>query len=88
MANKLFIVIVFSILGLQIILVTFTSSAFQVYSNFGLTVEQWGICIGIGFLSMPVNLLLKVKTLHNNEEKPVFAEKKESKEVELVEVIR
>ena len=73
--NKLFIVIVFGILGLQILLVTFTSSAFHVYQK-GLTIQQWAICIAIGFISMPVNLLLKVKTL--NEEQKVYEEKNES----------
>ena len=41
---------------------TFGSSAFHVYSK-GLTVEHWAICIGIGAISVPVNLLLKIKTL-------------------------
>ena len=57
--NKLFLVIVISILGLQTLLVTFTGSAFHVYSNYGLTLKQWGICIAIGSLAIPLNLILK-----------------------------
>ncbi len=38
LSNKLFIVIVFSILILQILLITFGGSAVHVYSNYGLTV--------------------------------------------------
>lgn len=38
MANKLFIFIVFSILILQILLITFGGSAVFVYGNYGLTI--------------------------------------------------
>ena len=62
MKNKLFILIVFGILGLQILLVTFTGTAFQVYSK-GLAIQQWAICMGIGVLSLPVNFGLKLKKL-------------------------
>lgn len=58
--NPLFIIIVFGIISLQIILVTFTGSAFGVYSNFGLTVQQWLITIGIGSISLIVSFLLKL----------------------------
>lgn len=37
----MFIVIVISIFGLQILLVTFTGAAFSVYNNFGLHPLQW-----------------------------------------------
>ena len=69
MSNKIFIVIVFGIFGLQALLVTFASTAFHVYSK-GLTVEHWAICIGIGVVSVPVNLLLKMKTLKEKEKVP------------------
>ena len=54
----MFIVIVFGILGLQVLLISFTSNAFHVYKN-GLSVEQWGISFVIGVVSIPVNLGLK-----------------------------
>ncbi len=38
LTNKLFVIIVISILCLQIILITFGSDGLQVYSNYGLTV--------------------------------------------------
>lgn len=44
---------------LQILLLTFTGIAFKVYGNFGLTIQQWLICIGFGLTVLPVNLLLK-----------------------------
>ena len=61
--NMLFVIIVFIILALQIVLVTFGGSAFHVYSNYGLTYQHWIACILIGALSLPINLLLKVKKL-------------------------
>ena len=45
---------------LQILLVTFTGMAFGVYSNYGLSIEQWGITILIGSFALVVNLLLKL----------------------------
>ena len=57
--NPLFIIIVIIIFALQAILITFTGSAFHVYSK-GLAWQQWLICIAIGFGSLPVNLLLKI----------------------------
>jgi P-type Ca2+ transporter type 2B len=58
--NPLFLIIVGGIFGLQILLVTFTGSAFGVYDNYGLTVEQWLITVGLGSLSLIVNFLLKL----------------------------
>ena len=77
----MFIIIVFSILVLQIILVTFTGNAFQVYSNYGLTPVQWVICLVIGAISWPVNLLLKIKTIQEpepGEEEEIKVEKGEA----------
>lgn len=41
----LFPIIVVSIFGLQILLVTFAGNAFGVYSNYGLTIQQWLISV-------------------------------------------
>lgn len=58
--NKLFILIIFSILALQIVLVTFGGEGLHVYSNYGLTVEQWLLCVTIGSVGLPVNFILKL----------------------------
>lgn len=58
--NKLFIIIVFSIFGLQAILITFAGEGFQVYKNYGLTIEQWLISMAIGCCALPINFLLKL----------------------------
>ena len=51
---------------MQIILVTFTGVAFGVYENYGLTVQQWALCILIGFFSLVVNIILKLLPLAKN----------------------
>ena len=63
----LFPIIVACIFALQFLLVTFASNAFGVYSNYGLTVEQWLISvrmhiiqIGFGSLSLVVSVILKI----------------------------
>jgi len=56
---------VFGIIALQALLVTFTGSAFHVYSNYGLTIKQWIICVLIGAISIHINLLLKAKYLED-----------------------
>ncbi len=43
--NPLFFVIVAIIIVLQILIVTFFGSAFQVYGDFGLTIQQWLISV-------------------------------------------
>ena len=43
--HVLFPIIVASIFALQILLVTFAGNAFGVYSNYGLTVQQWLISV-------------------------------------------
>lgn len=58
--NPLFIIIVIGIFGLQVLLISFTGSAFRVNPN-GLSIEQWLICIAIGSGSLLVNLLLKIR---------------------------
>ncbi len=67
MRNVLFIVIVIVIVILQILLITFTGKAFGVYANYGLTIQQWGICILIGSFSLIVNLVLKLLPIAKHE---------------------
>lgn len=43
--NSIFVIIVIVIFILQIILITFTGIAFGVYADFGLTIQQWIICV-------------------------------------------
>lgn len=64
--NTLFLIIIGVIIVLQIILVTFTGMAFGVYANFGLTIQQWGICILIGSFSLVVNVVLKLLPIAKN----------------------
>lgn len=59
LSNKLFIVIVVSILGLQGVLVTFGGEGLHVYKNYGLTIKQWLISLAIGFIALPINFILK-----------------------------
>ena len=62
--------IVFGILGLQVLLVSFTSTAFHVYTN-GLSTEQWGISMAFGFISIPVNFVLKFIHCQESNKKEV-----------------
>ncbi len=39
---------------------TFTGSAFRIYSNYGLTPQQWMISMAIGSSAIPVNFFLKL----------------------------
>lgn len=55
------------IVCLQLLLVTFAGFAFGVYSNFGLTPQQWGISILIGSFSLVVNFILKLLPIAKNE---------------------
>lgn len=64
--NSLFLIILVIIIVLQILLVTFTGMAFGVYANFGLTIQQWGICILIGSFSLIVNIILKLLPIAKN----------------------
>ena len=63
----MFIAIIASIFVLQILLVTFSGLAFGVYSNFGLTVPQWGISILIGSFSLIVSVILKLIPIAKHE---------------------
>lgn len=58
--NCTFVAIVAIIVCLQVLLVTFGSIAFGVYSDYGLTVQHWLICVGIGSISLVVNFVLKL----------------------------
>lgn len=57
--NPLFFLIIGIILGGQIILITFAGIAFNCYSYFGLTVEQWFICIAFGVLGIIWGVFIK-----------------------------
>jgi hypothetical protein len=59
-ANYLFQLCVAMIFIGQIIIVTFGSIAFGLYPNFGLVPAQWGICFGLGVLSLPWGVFIKV----------------------------
>ncbi|KAK7369991.1 hypothetical protein VNO80_12041 [Phaseolus coccineus] len=54
--NRLFIVIVGLTVALQLVMVEFLK---KFASTERLTLEQWGICVGIGALSWPIGLLVK-----------------------------
>lgn len=43
--NPIFLIVVASVFVLQLLLVTFAGKAFGVYENFGLTIQQWLICV-------------------------------------------
>ncbi|CAD8132398.1 unnamed protein product [Paramecium pentaurelia] len=58
--NPLFILIVFFIIILQIILVTFGSLAFSCYSYYGLTIQQWVISLIIGLIGLIISFILKL----------------------------
>lgn len=55
------------IIVLQVLLVTFTGVAFGVYANFGLTIQQWGICILIASFGLVVNVILKLLPIAKND---------------------
>jgi Ni/Fe-hydrogenase subunit HybB-like protein len=55
-----FIFVIIAIFVLQILLVTFGGTAFGVYNNYGLTIQHWMMSIGIGSISILVNLILKL----------------------------
>lgn len=76
--NPIFLVVVAVVISLQAILVTVAGKAFGVYSNFGLTIQQWLICVTfssiqivIGMGSLLVSVILKLlpcgKTDHIHE---------------------
>jgi len=52
--------VVVGIFILQILLITFAGTAFGVYDNYGLTVQQWLITIAIGSISWIINFILKL----------------------------
>ncbi len=53
-------VIVIIIVGLQFLIITFLGKFFQIYGYGGLTLIQWIISVGIGALTLPVSLLLRL----------------------------
>ena len=60
--NIFFPLIVFFELGLQIILIQFGKEAFKV-SERGLTLKQWGICIGFSFITFFLNIFFKITSI-------------------------
>ncbi len=50
----------FIIVGLQFLIITFMGRFFQLYGYGGLTLIQWVISVGIGALTLPVSLLLRL----------------------------
>lgn len=58
--NKLFFLIVGVILVVQGLLITFTSTFFNVYPQFGLSGWQWLICFGFGAFSLVISVFLKI----------------------------
>jgi hypothetical protein len=56
---------------LQLVLVTFAGRAFGVYSNYGLTPQQWGISILIGSFGLVNNLFLKLLPIGKHEHEHV-----------------
>jgi len=59
MDNMLFFLIIAIILFGQIILITFAGIAFSCYTYYGLTIEQWLICVGFGSLGLVVSFVIK-----------------------------
>ena len=80
MDNMLFFLIIAIILVGQIILVTFAGIAFSCYSYYGLTIEQWLICVGFGMIGLVVSFLIKFvpdtifPSVGNKEVDPVHSE--------------
>lgn len=68
LSNKLFIVIVAAILILQALLITFGGTALHVYSNYGLTINQWLLCLAIGIIGLPINFLIKQFPVSEDED--------------------
>lgn len=56
----MFWIIVFAIVALQILVITFGGRFFQLYRYGGLTIIQWLISVGIGALTMPVSIFLRL----------------------------
>ncbi|CAG8488589.1 9310_t:CDS:2 [Diversispora eburnea] len=56
-ANKFFVFIFVIMIGTQILLVTFGGAAFQTES---LNIQEWLVCIGLGFLSIPIGVIIRL----------------------------
>ncbi|RHZ69214.1 hypothetical protein Glove_287g31 [Diversispora epigaea] len=61
-ANKYFIIIFFFIIVGQIIIVTFGGAAFNTQK---LSIIQWLVCVGLGFSSIPVGIILRLIPIRN-----------------------
>jgi hypothetical protein len=58
--NMFFIGIVGFVICAQALIVTFGGFAFNCYSYYGLTGDQWGICIAFGIFGNILNLFIKL----------------------------
>jgi magnesium-transporting ATPase (P-type) len=58
--SKLFCIIIFVIIVLEILIITFGGRFFQVYQYYGLNPIQWVISVGIGALAIPVSILIRL----------------------------
>lgn len=52
--------IVLVIVILEVIMITFGGKFFQVYRYHGLTIMQWLLSVGIGTLTIPFSILLRL----------------------------
>ncbi|CAG8446397.1 7259_t:CDS:2 [Acaulospora morrowiae] len=70
-ANTFFLIIFLIMIAGQFIIVTFGGAAFQTQK---LSVVQWAICVGLGFLSIPVGALIRLipnkifKSIYSNRQ--------------------
>ena len=76
--NSFFLIITFSELFLQIILVEFGGEVFKTTER-GLTAGQWFICIGFSLITFAANFLIKLIPVHNMIQKLLDNKKKSNK---------
>lgn len=56
----MFWIIVIVIVALQILVITFGGRFFQLYRYGGLTIIQWLISVGLGALTLPMTIFLRL----------------------------
>jgi Ca2+ transporting ATPase len=76
--NNLFLIITFSELALQIIIVEFGGNVFKATER-GLTAGQWFICIGFSLITFVANFLIKLIPVHDMIQKILDNKKKSNK---------
>lgn len=57
--NFMFILLVFIEAAVQVVIILFTGPVFNVYKEFGICGNHWGICLAFAALTYPINLILK-----------------------------